>query len=217
MQEKRQKKRTASHRMRSEKTNSNKCLDCPAGSQILQKALHRFGRGGPAGDQADTGVLGIHRVVHFKFIAQVLQRLHHAVGQDGELLVGGGVGAELVTQGGDALPQGRLARALAWRAISKYSPFSRSAWNCTPSSRPLASTGAPLLHMPAEPGAGGVQHHRLTEEGAVFGAADGKHIRECGQIGQGHVGTGNGQGAAQAGAVEIEQQAVAVTALGAGR
>ena len=69
--------------MRSEKTNSNKCLDCPAGSQILQKALHRFGRGGPAGDQADTGVLGIHRVVHFKFIAQVLQRLQELVKEHG--------------------------------------------------------------------------------------------------------------------------------------
>ena len=77
----------------------------------------------------------------------------------------------------------------------------------------LGQHGAPLLHVPAEMGQGVGEHQSLPEQGAVFRAADGEAVGKGGQIRQGQVVVGGGEGGAQPGAVQIEEQAVGVAAL----
>ena len=151
-------------------------------------------------------------MVGLKFIAHLLELCHRLIGQYRELLIGGGGHREGISQGRDTVPEpeGQLVGAAGQVEVE---PVLQQGLELESQQPALGQHGAPLLHVPAEVRHGTGEHQRLPEEGAVFRAADGEGVGEGGQLRQCQVVVGGGEGGAQPGAVQIEEQAVNIAAL----
>ena len=135
----------------------------------------------------------------------VRELLHHRVGQDGKLLIGGGLveeGHALISQGVSD-HHGQVHRVLGDAGVKIVGEQRLELDAQQPSLRQhpaltLDHVAEILLQVRME------QHRRLPEQGPHLGAADVEGIDEPGDVPDGHVRSGGHQAVAQPRPVQIQ-------------
>ncbi len=186
----------------------------------LLPAVHRPEEGldgprlrGPAGADAHGGVVLVHLLPEGEG-ELLLQIRHQLVGEDGVLLVGGGVvehGIPPLLQG-PAEVQGQadgLAGQVEVEAVLQHG------LELDPQQPALGQHPPVLLEMvPEVPLEGGVgQDQGLPKEEPLLGAPQVEGVAPAGQVGEGHVTGGAHEAVAQPGPVHIEEEATVLAGL----